>query len=124
VRGSCGAPHSARPFLICYIINLAACLGSGPGGQSINKTENNVQLLHKPTGIRVSCQETRSLHLNRMYARRLLVQKVRTRFFFFTPRVTLTNFCTARPNTKSWLIEGGNEESKTNRKGASSKKKG
>lgn len=51
--------------------------GSGPGGQSINKTNNNVQLLHKPTGIQVKCQETRSLQQNRKIARKILLEKVR-----------------------------------------------
>ena len=37
-----------------------------------------MQLLHRPTGIRVSCQETRSLQTNRMLARRQLLQKACT----------------------------------------------
>lgn len=50
--------------------------GSGPGGQSINKTENCVQLTHVPTGLRVECQDTRSLIQNRKIARKWLLQKV------------------------------------------------
>jgi hypothetical protein len=34
--------------------------GSGPGGQSVNRSKNNVQLVHNPTGIRVNCHEHRS----------------------------------------------------------------
>jgi protein subunit release factor B len=34
-------------------------LGGGPGGQSVNKTRNRVQLTHLPTGIQVCCQDER-----------------------------------------------------------------
>ena len=33
-------------------------------------------LLHRPTGIRVKCQETRSQMLNRFLARRILLDKI------------------------------------------------
>ncbi|KAL7563360.1 hypothetical protein ACA910_014199 [Epithemia clementina (nom. ined.)] len=50
--------------------------GSGPGGQKINKTSNCVDLLHRPTQLRVQCQETRSLPQNRKIARRRLREKL------------------------------------------------
>lgn len=50
--------------------------GSGPGGQSVNKTSNCVVLLHKPSGIVVKCHHTRSLAKNREIARELLQEKL------------------------------------------------
>ncbi|KAG9018920.1 hypothetical protein FRB90_008311 [Tulasnella sp. 427] len=50
--------------------------GSGPGGQATNKTSNNVSLIHKPTGIRVTCHQTRSQATNRRIARKMLLEKL------------------------------------------------
>ncbi len=50
--------------------------GSGAGGQKINKTSSSVWLLHRPTGMHVKCQSSRSQALNRFLARRLLVQEI------------------------------------------------
>jgi protein subunit release factor B len=45
-------------------------LGSGSGGQKINKTSSCVYLKHVPTGIEVKCQKDRSREMNRFLARR------------------------------------------------------
>jgi len=49
-------------------------LGSGPGGQKVNKTASCVYLKHRPTGIEVKCGRERSRELNRFLARRQLCE--------------------------------------------------
>lgn len=54
-------------------------LGSGKGGQKVNKTASCVQLIHGPSGISIKCQRGRSRELNRYYARKELCEQIEVR---------------------------------------------
>lgn len=51
-------------------------LGSGSGGQKVNKTASCVYLQHVPTRIEIKCQRSRSRSLNRHLARQELCDRV------------------------------------------------
>jgi peptide chain release factor len=54
-------------------------MGSGKGGQKINKTSSCVYLKHLPTGIEVKCQMDRSRETNRYLARKMLCETFKER---------------------------------------------
>ena len=53
-------------------LEITVSRASGPGGQGVNTTDSAVQVLHKPTGMIVSCMESRSQIKNKEKALTIL----------------------------------------------------
>lgn len=57
-------------------IELKFIKASGRGGQKVNKTSSAVFVKHVKTGLTAKCSASRSQHLNRFLAIRLLLDKI------------------------------------------------
>lgn len=68
--------HMASASVFEEDLQESFILGSGPGGQKMNKTSSTVRLYHLPSGLTIKFGEGRSREMNRWLARRALAEKI------------------------------------------------
>ena len=69
-------PYTLDRDLLAREVEIQVFRASGPGGQHVNKTESALRMIHPPSGVVVTAQDSSSQHRNREIAFDRLVERL------------------------------------------------